>query len=364
MTACPVRQAALSLRIVAKSFADAQKSVCLLTLAEANGAPLPPFLPGQYLPLRLTINDPRSHRSLSLLRCYSLCCRSGLDHWQIAVKKQLPPANSPGLPAGLASSYLQRLRVGDMLSGKLPEGNFILPDDNLPLLMVAGGSGITPLLAMLDQLQQQQDPRPVHLVYCLQNSRSMIAPAFLNQLSRQHPPFRLSCCFSKPQPGEQPGVDYQLSGHLNLAMLRQLTSLADCHLLLCAPAAMMSSLLQEWTESGLSAERIHYESFSGSPLQRSSLSLPSLSSRPAQTILLQQSRQQFIWQPQHTSLLQAAEQQGIDLSYGCRAGNCGTCELPLLQGEVDHSPLSFNQPRPGHCLPCIAIPKTPLILDC
>ncbi|MBF0099256.1 MAG: 2Fe-2S iron-sulfur cluster binding domain-containing protein, partial [Magnetococcales bacterium] len=296
-----------------------------------------------------------------LMRCYSLCNRPGQAFYQIAVKRQPPPANSPTLPPGLASHFLHRLPVGSTLTAKPPCGSFTLSDAQAPLLLVAGGIGITPLLAMLEQLFANRDPRPVTLFYAVRNSRALIAKPFLETLQQHHPHFRLFLCFSQPLREDRPGIDCQLTGHLNLALLRQYTTLGNSHLYLCGPSMMMSDLLHALETISFPQEQIHDENFVGGALSRQHL--PTASARPAQEITLQPSGRTFLWQPQHASLLEAAEQQQIELAYGCRAGNCGSCEMAVLQGEAEHSPLSFNQPRAGHCLPCIAIPKTAMILQ-
>jgi ferredoxin-NADP reductase len=361
MTTCSPCREFLALRVLRKDFIDPQRQVCQLTLISANDSPLPAFLPGQHLPLRLTITDPRHNRSQSVLRCYSLCHRPGQTFYQIAVKRQPPPANSPTLSPGLASHFLHRLPVGSPLTAKAPSGSFILSDAPQPLLLIAGGIGITPLLAMLDHLFASHDPRPVSLFYAVRNSRELIAQPFLATLQQQHPHFRLFLCFSQPRREDRPGIDFQFSGHLTLARVRQYAPLGNSHLYLCGPTPMMSDLLGELAALSFPQEQLHTENFGGIALPRHQVE--PVSARSAQKITLHPSGREFIWQPHHASLLEAAEQQHIELIYGCRAGNCGSCDMVILQGEAEHSPRSFNQPQPGHCLPCIAIPKTAMTLQ-
>ncbi|WP_130470008.1 2Fe-2S iron-sulfur cluster-binding protein [Candidatus Magnetaquicoccus inordinatus] len=361
MSACSLQKELLQLSVVRKEFADPQRQICLLTLTSADASPLPPFVPGQYLPLRLTINDPRHNRAQSVLRCYSLCNRPGLDYWQIAIKRLSPPANSPALPSGLASSFLHRIRVGEILTAKMPCGTFTLQETQKPLLLIAGGIGITPMLSMLDQLYASNDPRPVQLFHAVRNSKHRVASSFLETLRQNHPPFRLHLCFSQPLREDRPGYDFHSSGHLSLAHLQHYAHLGNSQIYLCGPTAMMQKLLNELQSIGFPEQQIHYEAFSALPLQR--FSPPELATHAAQEITLALSQRKFVWHPHHTSLLEAAEEQGIILDFGCRAGNCGVCELPLLQGEVTHHPLAFNQAQPGHCLPCIAIPKSAIVLQ-
>ncbi|MBI5428515.1 MAG: 2Fe-2S iron-sulfur cluster binding domain-containing protein [Nitrospinae bacterium] len=58
-----------------------------------------------------------------------------------------------------------------------------------------------------------------------------------------------------------------------------------------------------------------------------------------------------------------AERHGIDIDFGCRSGNCGTCCVRLISGEVDYPNGNEFQPEPGSCLTCCTVPKTDLTLD-
>jgi ferredoxin len=80
-------------------------------------------------------------------------------------------------------------------------------------------------------------------------------------------------------------------------------------------------------------------------------------------VTFSKSGKQYPWDPDHDSLLEFAESQGIDIDFQCREGECGSCETRLLSGDVEYR----RQPQvvlsPGYCLMCISIPKSDVILE-
>ena len=103
---------------------------------------------------------------------------------------------------------------------------------------------------------------------------------------------------------------------------------------------------------------IHYESFGPA-------TVTAPSRRPlaeSVTVTFSESGQQLSWDGQQQSLLELAEQHGIDIEYGCRAGSCGSCQTQLTAGEVEYVQAPDFDPDPGTCLLCIATPKTDITL--
>ena len=124
---------------------DANGAVCSFYLAPADGHPLPSYAPGQYLTFTLQVPDPAGGPPRDVVRCYSLSDRPHPERYRITVKRVPAPPTRPDLPAGVASNHLHdRIVEGARLSVRAPTGHFHLVDGRLPIVLIAGGIGITP----------------------------------------------------------------------------------------------------------------------------------------------------------------------------------------------------------------------------
>ncbi|MET0220400.1 MAG: MOSC domain-containing protein, partial [Tardiphaga sp.] len=124
-------------------------SVMSLTLASADGQPLPAALPGQFVVLRLDV----APGAPALLRSYSLSGAPGDPSYRISVKRE---------PHGVASVYVdERMQVGDVLQVSAPRGSFTLRPGDGPVVLLSAGVGATPVMAMLHALAAQASPREI-----------------------------------------------------------------------------------------------------------------------------------------------------------------------------------------------------------
>ena len=177
-------------------------------LAPADGGPLPPYKPGQYLTFNLEVPDPAGGPPRSLVRCYSLSDRSRPDSYRITVKRVPAPPGRPELPPGAASNHFHdRIEEGATVSVRAPSGHFHLNEDSpLPIVLIAGGIGITPLLAILNTLAHWSDPREVWLFYGVRNGSEHIMKAHLETLKLGHPQLHLHVCYSEPGADDEFGT--------------------------------------------------------------------------------------------------------------------------------------------------------------
>lgn len=137
-------------------------------LRPADGGPLPDFEPGQYVTVR--IDHPQTPTSP---RNYSLSDSPAKTHFRISVKRE--PSLVANAPDGLISNYLHdAVQVGDELELGPPCGEFTLTPGQVkdkPVVLLAGGIGVTPLLSMAKALVRQGAQAPVHFVHAARNSR-------------------------------------------------------------------------------------------------------------------------------------------------------------------------------------------------
>ncbi|MCD4486240.1 2Fe-2S iron-sulfur cluster-binding protein, partial [Chromobacterium vaccinii] len=318
---------------------DESDSVRSIYLAPADGSPPPAFLPGQHLSLKVAGVDGVR------LRNYTLSRTGG---YRISVKRQ-----------GKASARLHQLAPGDIVEGLPPRGDFTLAHADRPIAMLAGGIGITPLLAMLHQLADNPAAMPpTLLVYATRAVAERAFDAELEALrAKAAGRLRIVTAASQPETGRQPGVDYQHAGRVDIELL--LRSGADLagDFYLCGPAGFMQALYDQLTAAGVEDNRIHAEAFGPAGRQRSGHAAQALPppADGAVPVRFSASAVDAEWQPGQ-SLLELAESCGLNPDFSCRGGTCGSCRAALLAGQATYLQPPDYSTRPGEILLCCAYP--------
>ena len=153
-------------------------------LRPADGGALPPFKAGQYITVR--IDHPTTPTSP---RNYSLSDRPGLDHYRISVKREASPA--AGAAAGLISNYLHDdIKEGDEIEIGPPCGEFVLDPAEVgarPIVLLAGGIGVTPLLSMLKSLTHAGVKAPIYFFHAARNSQLHSLADEVRRVAAEHP---------------------------------------------------------------------------------------------------------------------------------------------------------------------------------
>jgi ferredoxin-NADP reductase len=346
---------------------NAANDICSFQLTPQDGQSLPPFLLGQYLTFKLDI--PLADGSAeSVTRCYSLSDAPSSNGYRISVKRAPAPPNS-AYPAGRSSNYFHdHVQEGSLLQVRAPAGHFHIDRSTEPVVLIAGGIGITPLLSMVKWSLTEQVDREVWLFYGVRNRHELMAPLELRKLAVAHSNFHLQICFSDPLTDDELGQDFQHHGRVNVGLLRRQLPLKPYHFYICGPKPMLESLVPALEDWGVRDSHIHFEAFGpASVIRKSTASQPS-SASPAlplgQTLTIDfaKSGKQLAWQPGSGNLLDFAEAHGIAVNSGCRAGGCGSCQTTILQGEVHYQQAPDFDPEPGTCLMCVATPQTHLTL--
>ncbi len=352
-------------KVARKVFEDGERSVCSFYLEPEDAAPLPVFLPGQFLTFRLDLPT-ASGGTAPLIRCYSLSDAPGGDCYRVSIKRVPAPADS-AMPPGRSSHYFHdRVAVGSRLQVRPPSGHFYLARGEAPVVLIAGGIGITPLLSMLNWCLAEQPEREIWLLYGVRNGRELIMKSRLEAMTASLPHFHLHLCFSQPLPEDEAGRDYQHRGRMDVALLRQELALKPYEFYLCGPGPLLESLVPGLEDWGVPASRIHFEAFGPSSIKRKEG--PEASSvQDAATALpmvnFARSGKQLPWRPGAGNLLAFAEENGIAVPSGCRAGGCGTCQTRIASGEVAYGQAPDFDPEPGSCLLCVAAPKSSVTLE-
>ncbi len=321
-------------------------------LVPADAAPLPAYLPGQFV--TVAVAGPKHQDDLTA--SYSLSEAARPDRLRISVKRS---------GAGSASRRLhEQVMTGEQLRVAAPRGNFTLdvaaPG---PVVLLSAGIGTTPLLSMLDALAAGASRRPVWWVHVARSSaehpHAAQAQGLLDRLTVAHRHVH----YTRPLPTDRPGVDFDATGRLGadeLAALH-LPAQADCYV--CGPPSFLADVPAALLALGMQPDRIHVEAF-GTPApsgDRRAPHPPATTGRGPQ-VAFARSGLTVRWPAGPGSLLELAEACDVPADWSCRTGVCHRCQTPLVDGSVTYDPEPVDPPAAGTVLLCCARPDTDLDL--
>ncbi|MEH6891736.1 NO-inducible flavohemoprotein [Bacillus sp. JJ864] len=224
-------------------------------LKPEDGGVLSPFLPGQYVSVQLNIEgETYTHN-----RQYSLSDAPGKDYYRISVKRE----KSMEGPEGVISNYLHdHVKEGDILPLSAPAGDFVLNmDSQLPVVLISGGVGITPMMSMLNTLIQQSPNRNVYFIHGALNSDVHAMKDYVVNIAQEHEQVKAYTCYSAPTEQDKNVKNYDREGFVDLAWLQTIIPSNEADFYFCGPVPFMKHIHAALTEWGVSSERIHFEFF-------------------------------------------------------------------------------------------------------
>ena len=337
-------------------------------LKAADGESLSPFLPGQFLPLKLDI--PGQYRAV--YRTYSLSDSPKKDYYRLTIKREAAPVDQPDAYPGVSSNYFHDMvEIGSELRAKSPRGKFFLdPAGESPVVLLSAGVGLTPLVSMLNAIMETASDRPVWFIHGSRNGRVHAMGDHVRRLASQHSNVYVHIRYSQPLPDDVPGRDYDDRGHVDIDLVERLVRQTHRDFYLCGPTAFMKSLFDGLLAWGVGAHRIHYEFFgpASDMKKRERLATPKRLAEVSACcsealVTFSRSRVAANWNPSLESLLDLAEVSGLSPDYSCRSGVCHTCKCELTEGEVEYGLEPLDPPEEGSVLICCARPLTDITVD-
>jgi dimethylamine monooxygenase subunit B len=235
------------------------------------------------------------------------------------------------------SRYLhEKVKVGMELSVSVPANHFPAANDVTKHLLIAGGIGVTPLLALRLELRMRGEPCAFHYSF-----RSAAQAIFTEELEFEGDPnVRL--------------YDNSLGRMLDIeALLRSQPE--GTHVYVCGPEGLMNAVIESALSLGWPKESVHYERF-GAPRPKGERPFEVVCNRSGKTLTV----------PEDLTLLEALEREQLVVPFACRAGSCGACQLTVLEGEIDHRDSVFTEAEKAEgkkILACVSRGKTRLVLD-
>ena len=327
-----------------------------------NGAATPApgaAAPGQYLTVRLRPEGPDGP---AVIRSYSLSRVAG-GGYRVSVKRE---------PHGVASAFLHdHVRVGATIEAAAPRGAFTLRDGERPVVLLSGGVGATPVLAMLHALVDAGVSRDVWWVHGARDGREHAFGAEVDRLLAALPHAHRIVSYSRPGAGDTPGADFDLVGRVSIDTIAGAGVPIDADYYLCGPDAFMQSLSAALIARGTVPEHVAMEVFGAkavtfAPGLEGERPVPHAPSGPpgaGPAVTFSRSNLTLPWDPDYGSLLEFAEACDIPVSFGCRIGVCHYCETGLLTGAVSYTTAPLEPPDGEHVLLCCSRPAGEVTLE-
>ncbi|WP_199546821.1 molybdopterin-dependent oxidoreductase [Streptomyces sp. N35] len=324
------------------------RGVRTLSLAPVDGGRLPDYRPGQHLTVRPQGQD-------DLARSYSLtgpAIDADRAVYTLAVRR---------IAEGVFSTYAHdELRIGDRLELAAPGGVFSIPTHtDTPVVLVAGGIGITPFLSYLETLAATGGIVP-EVVLHYGNAHGSDHPfrERLRELGARIPRLRIVDYYANPFPYEKEGVDYDRRGFIGVHDIAPHAMVSGrARFYFCGPEPMIETLTAGLRERGVPRFEIFSEKFR--PARRE-VTVPE---DARFTVRFARSGREVEWTAGDGTLLELGERAGVKLNSGCRVGQCESCACAVLKGDVAHRVVPSDDLLPSDALTCQSVPLTDVVLD-
>ena len=299
-----------------------------IKLTRPHGEPLPSWEAGAHVKVRLPDG---SERSYSLINTSLDPAATTRPHaYRLGVRLEQPSQGG--------SKFMHTLNVGDVVSVSAPRNNFPLQPTPKPVVLLAGGIGVTPMLSMAAALTAGE--RPYRFIYA---GRSRDQLAFLREsetLSGEHLTIHT----------DDAGGIFDVNG-----LMASLT--AGEPLYLCGPKPMIDTAIQSARDLGWAEGRLRFELFA---------TVEPLAGDQPFEVVLNNSGKTFVIPPDKT-ILAVLIAAGEDPLHDCQRGDCGICQVNVIEGTPDHRDyiLTDAEKAAGKVMQiCVSRAKTPrLVLD-
>ncbi len=227
-------------------------------LTPEDKGPLPSFKPGQYITIRVPTGD-----GLTTMRQYSLSAKPNSDWLRISVKREDGAGISA--PPGYVSNLLHNsLTVGSVLDVAPPCGEFFLDrdlNDDRPLVLIAGGIGITPLMSMLQSALENSPQRQVTFIHGCQNEDVQAFKSTVENLKTQHANLIAHFRYLDPQkPLSSNGIGAS-KGFIDTSLLETMIGDRDADYYYCGPTPFLANMHRLLNARNVPHEQQHFEFF-------------------------------------------------------------------------------------------------------
>ncbi len=225
-------------------------------LQAEDDQPIASFKPGQYITVKMDIEGEK----YTHLRQYSLSEAPGKDYYRISVKRE---DGDEERAAGIVSTYLhQQVKEGDILPITAPAGDFVLNmESDLPVVLISGGVGQTPLLSMLNTLVEKQPHRKVTFIHAAKNGKLHGMRNHVAELAAKNDQVASFICYEEPTPEDRAAKNYHKEGFITLPWLQEILPNSQADFYFCGPVPFMKAINNALKEWGVPEEHRQFEFF-------------------------------------------------------------------------------------------------------
>ncbi len=352
---------------VSKKVPESQNITSFYLVSE-DGEPLPSFLPGQFLPLKLDI--PGQYKPI--YRTYSISDSPYKNYYRLTIKREPAPPDRPDLYPGVSSNYFHdQVEPGTKLLAKAPRGKFFLNSKSEnPVILLSAGVGLTPLISMMNAIVDSGFNQEVWFIHGARNSAEHALSNHIRNVAQQNDNVHVHVAYSKPLKENLEGGDYDSKGYVDVELLKNILPGNEAEFYLCGPPPFMKSLFNGLLEWEVPEYCINYEFFGPASLlkDRAKVSTPKRAAEAMDCsseieVEFSKSGVKTNWNPSFESILDLAEANGLSPDYSCRSGICHTCMCRLEDGEVEYVEEPLDPPEEGCVLICVSKPKKNVVVD-
>ena len=305
------------------------------------------FSAGQHLTIKVTIKEE------TLYRTFSISSIPNTDNvLTLTIKK---------IKGGKVTNYLaENLKVGDSIEVTSPSGQFYInpePANEKRYVMIAGGSGITPIYSMIGTILKFEPKSKITLFYANRNSNSIIFKEKLEQWIKDYSTqLEVKHFLSKEENPKD-----SIKGYITRISLEEIINQFGKNKLdfyICGPEIMTNKLLEDLTYLGIPKDKIHRELFL---IKAQTQEIISKKAKVSAKVFGQ--TYEFETQEGKT-ILQSAIDQNIPLPFSCQSGLCGMCKMKCTEGKVrmkSNQVLTENELKEGYVLTCQSLPQSGII---
>jgi len=313
----PKPEALNELTLVVSAIEKKSEKIKLFRLTARDGGILPAFEPGAHLPIQAKLP-----KNKTAWRHYSIISSSHDNRfYEVAVQQE---KNGGG-----GSNYLhEQLRIGQQLKAKQPVNDFSLTSSGKHHILIAGGIGITPILAMLRQLSENQQSFELH--YSVKTAEELVFKEEIIKLAGKHAHFYIS-----------------QQSNANRLDCESLLAASDksSHVYICGPVRLIEAVKNTADDIGWQMNQVHYESF-GAVVQQTDKAIE---------VKLQKSGQVIVIDAKET-LLEGLLSAKVSVPYECKRGECGMCITEYVEGEPEHRDVYLTKKEKAHSI-CVCVSR-------